>query len=253
MRCGNNAYCYLLLLVFVLRNNNNDNGVVLSFTSSSIPQTTTTRRIVSSSIYSKKKETSTYEETDVSSKGFVSGLTGLVNMFLPDKDPITNTKILVSPVSTPEELLERISKDYTENNYLWTGDIDLDCFEENCKFTDPTISFTSTTTFVKNTQNLKLIVDKVATNTQSKLLSINLTEDYVESRWNMIGDLTGLPWKPQINVIGRTKFWYNNSTTTTDDDDGAASSSLRVYFYDESWEVPASEALLQLFQPGVYN
>lgn len=144
-----------------------------------------------------------------------------------------------SPQS-PSELATRIRDDYTVRNYLWTGDIDLACFDENCQFTDPTISFTSRDTFVRNTQNLKVLVDKLATGTKSELLEISVNDEYVESRWNMVGDLTGLFWKPRIDVIGRTKFWYKIH------EDGG----VRVYFYDESWEIPAGEALLQLITPA---
>jgi hypothetical protein len=139
--------------------------------------------------------------------------------------------------------MQRIQDDYVERNYLWTGDIDLACFDKNCKFTDPTISFESRDTFVRNTANLKVLVDKLtdADGTQSKLLDISVTDEYVESRWNMVGDLTGLPWKPTIDVIGRTKFWFRKNEAGT---------GLQVYFYDEAWEMPAGRALLQLITPG---
>lgn len=136
--------------------------------------------------------------------------------------------------------MERIRDDYVLRNYLWTGDIDLACFDENCKFTDPTISFESRETFVRNTANLKVVVDKLATGTKSALLDIDVTDEYVESRWNMVGDLTGLPWKPRIDVIGRTKFWYRANPGC----------GLQVYEYDESWEMPAGKALLQLITPA---
>ena len=160
-----------------------------------------------------------------------SFLIPFVGFMAPDLPP--------SPRS-PSELATRIRKDYVVRNYLWTGDIDLACFDENCQFTDPTISFTSRDTFVRNTQNLKVLVDKIATRTRSELLDITVNDDYMESRWNMVGDLTGLFWKPRIDVIGRTKFWYK-----TDEDGG-----VTVYFYDESWEIPAREALLQLITPA---
>jgi hypothetical protein len=137
--------------------------------------------------------------------------------------------------------MNRIRDDYVLRNYLWTGDIDLACFDENCRFTDPTISFESRDTFVRNTENLNILVDKLASGTKSDLLDISVTEDYVESRWNMVGDLTGLPWKPRIDVIGRTKFWYRKELNGGD---------LRVYFYDECWEMPAGKALLQLITPA---
>ncbi|KAI2490102.1 DUF2358-containing protein [Fragilaria crotonensis] len=178
-------------------------------------------------------------EVRASPTGIVSILTDLVNRFSLESIKEVTLDLPPSPQS-PSELATRIRDDYTVRNYLWTGDIDLACFDENCQFTDPTISFTSRDTFVRNTQNLKVLVDKLATGTKSELLEITVNDEYVESRWNMVGDLTGLFWKPRIDVIGRTKFWYKIH------EDGG----VRVYFYDESWEIPAGEALLQLITPA---
>ena len=81
---------------------------------------------------------------------------------------------------------------------------------------------------------------------------------YVQTRWNMVGDLPGLFWKPQINVIGRTKFWFRTTTTTNTTTTLSSSLStspqaailLQVYEYDEEWEIPAYQALLQLVTPA---
>lgn len=128
-------------------------------------------------------------------------------------------------------------------NYLWTGDIDLAEFEKDCRFTDPTLSFVGRGTFVSNVENLRVIVDNLVqpNDCRSDLLeiSVNEEEQYVQSRWNMVGTLNALPWKPMIDVIGRTKFWYRQV------EDG-----YRVYFYDECWELPAGKALLQLVTPA---
>lgn len=58
----------------------------------------------------------------------------------------------------------------------------------------------------------------------------------------MVGNLTGLPWKPRIDVIGRTKFWFRQAENETD--------GYQVFFYDECWELPAAKALLQLITPA---
>lgn len=153
-------------------------------------------------------------------------------------------EVLAPPPTSPAELMNRISNDYTINNYLWTGDIDLAAFEEDCRFTDPTLSFVGRDTFVSNVQNLRVIVDNLIQpgDCCSDLLdiSVNEEEQYVQSRWNMVGKFSALPWKPMIDVIGRTKFWYREV------EDGG----YRVYFYDECWEIPAAKALLQLVTPA---
>jgi len=92
------------------------------------------------------------------------------------------------------------------------------------------------------------------------LLDLQLREEegYVQSRWNMVGELYGLPWKPKIDVNGRTKFWFRKGTdvcvddTVKDDSDRCKSSlpSFVVYFYDEEWEMLAGKVLLQLITPA---
>jgi len=201
--------------------------------------------------------------TDFSSKGFVSSLTSIVNFVSPSRP---KDQEMQPPPSTPTLLLESIRDDYQIRNYLWTGDVELGCYENECKFTDPTISFEGKVIhfgyfsfyvlllgstykliflltffifpfykeqYVKNIQNLRPIIDALIEpgECQSDLLRIDLndSENYVQTRWKMVGNLSRLPWKPNIDVIGRTKFWYR------DVDNG-----VRVYFYDEEWEIPVS-------------
>lgn len=193
--------------------------------------------------------TSTYETSDASSRSIVSSLTGVVNLIMgPSKDTSSEKEKQLSPApASPQELLERIRDDYTVNNYLWTGDIDLAAFKEDCQFTDPTLTFTGRDKFVSNVSNLRPIVDSLIEpgGCASNLLDISLNEEegFVQSRWNMVGDLTGLPWKPRIDVIGRTKFWYNKEQG---DASNESEEAVRVRFYDEEWELPAWKALLQL-------
>ncbi len=163
--------------------------------------------------------------------------------------------------------MDKIRDDYTVNNYLWTGDIYLPAFEPNCQFTDPTLSFIGRDKFVSNVENLTPIVDFLTTENdlcKSDLLDIQLNEEkgYIESRWNMVGQFSVIPWKPRIDVIGRTKFWYrdveiNKRSVESLEDSGDRSdnkdekmSALRVYYYDERWEMPAFRALLQLVTPA---
>lgn len=211
-----------------------------------------------------EKESLSYEDSDSASKGIVSSLTNFVNFVSSEKKdndsdmlPTVSSTSCAAPIQ-PEQLLERIRDDYTVNNYLWTGNIDLSCFEDRCRFTDPTLTFVGTDKFVTNIQNLTPIVNalcNVQEGCKSDLLQIELNDadGYVQSRWNMVGEISALPWKPKIDVIGRTKFWYrkqkpqtSNDDTTTKGNDGG----LKVYFYDEEWEIPAGLALLQLITPA---
>lgn len=141
----------------------------------------------------------------------------------------------------PQELLSRIHDDYTENNYLWTGALDTSSFVYNCTFTDPTLSFVGVEKYIKNVGNLVPIVKYLLGDEQSSRsdlmnIALNDEEKYVETRWNMVGELNTLFWKPKIDVIGRTKFWYQESSQEKDD---AIDSAFQVYFYDKTWEIPA--------------
>lgn len=205
---------------------------------------------------------STYENSDASSKGVVSSLTNFVNFFMGDSlQDEENTSELMKdeiPPSSPMQLLEKIKEDYVVRNYLWTGDICLPAFEKDCRFTDPTLSFAGRDKFVSNVQNLRPILDVLmerandenSASCKSDLLDISLNEKegYIQSRWNMVGKLGRLPWKPKIDVIGYTKFWYRE-VEYENNIEGKSGKGVRIYFYDEAWEIPAGKALLQLITP----
>lgn len=237
-------------------------GVILLAVSLQVPtnsafvpqQTTHVRQYGIFAENQQKPTTSSYDETDVASQGLVSSLTSLVNSFSRRTEDDTTTAIETdealdgsiparNPPTSVAELQDRLRADYTVNNYLWTGDLDLDCFDRDCTFQDPTLAFEGTDTFQTNTQNLVPFVERLVQNYQSILLDIQATPDYVETRWNMVGELNALFWKPKIDVIGRTKFWFK-------EDSSSSSPSLQVYKYDEEWEIPAYQALLQLVTPA---
>jgi len=113
-----------------------------------------------------------FDDSDAASKGLVAGLTNTINWIRgnsarSDANRASSVEqwqhqqrpLSSLPPTSPHELTERIRQDYITYNYLWTGDIDLSCFEPSCRFTDPTISFTGTEQFVQNLQNLRPIVD----------------------------------------------------------------------------------------------
>ena len=214
---------------------------------------------------------SSYQTSGSVIKGIVSSLTSLTNAILQTTPRTTDepsNNITLSPIShdaptSPQELLTRISNDYRVNNYLWTGNLDISCFTCNCTFTDPTLSFVGVAKYAENVRNLIPIVNYLLgddddeehqSSSRSDLLSITIndTDKYIETRWNMVGNLTKLFWKPRIDVIGRTKFWYQQIPKQSrekikgDDSSTEEESIYQVYFYDEQWEISAGLALLQL-------
>lgn len=72
-----------------------------------------------------------------------------------------------------------------------------------------------------------------------ELLSCTLDEAAacVVAEWRMTGTFV-FPWHPKLDIRGRTRFGYD------------AEEGNRVVAYDESWNVSAAEALLQLVRPG---
>ncbi|KAL7524002.1 hypothetical protein ACHAWF_000780, partial [Thalassiosira exigua] len=109
--------------------------------------------------------------------------------------------------------------------------------------TDPTLSFRGVDKYVENVGNLVPVIDFLlgeARECRSELLEMRLNDEerYIETRWNMVGRFDRVPWRPRIDVVGRTKFRY--------EDEGGV---VRVRCYDEEWEVPAGLALLQLITP----
>lgn len=210
---------------------------------------------------------SSYESSASATKGLVSSLTSLTNSIFGGNKKETSSSSASTiledtrytnknnnpPPTSPEELLNRIKLEYTQNNYLWTGNIDTSSFVSNCTFTDPTLSFVGVDKYVTNVGNLVPIVEYALGTEQisnSTLLDIALYKDkgYIQTRWNMIGELNALFWKPKIDVIGQTKFWYQEKEVV--DNNYGSAPAVQVYFYDEEWEIPAGLALLQLITPA---
>ena len=136
-----------------------------------------------------------------------------------------------------EQLLEAIRADFEERQYLWTGDIDLEIYDEQCEFTDPTISFKGLSSFRSNMKSLTPIIEALVPRKERRCLlrSLESQEDgSVTAKWRMQGDLS-LPWQPRIDLGGQTTY--------TPGSDG------RIKAYNERWDIGAAEALQQLLKP----
>lgn len=137
-----------------------------------------------------------------------------------------------------QQLLDGIRADFEERQYLWTGDIDLELYAEECEFTDPTISFEGLSRFQSNMKSLTPVVNALVPREHRRCLlrSLELGEDgAVRARWRMVGSLS-LPWSPRIDLGGETTY--------TPGSDG------RIRSYSERWDIDAAEALLQLLKPA---
>ena len=186
-------------------------------------------------------EESTYQATSDNTKGLVSGLTGLVNSAFAAFGG--NAEEAVRPpkegIVTSAELLDGVRADYEERMYLWTGDIDPNLYSEDCTFTDPTLSFQGLATFQKNLAALQPILSALVKRPLVELYSCELDEaaTQVRATWRMKGDLA-LPWRPQIDLRGSTRFTYDPERQ-----------GGRITQYVESWELEAGAALQQIVTP----
>jgi len=173
-------------------------------------------------------------------KSLVSGLTDLVNGVMGGEEAPDEPRARRRESVTPEELLEGIREDFEERQYLWSGDIDPELYDEACTFTDPTLSFRGLGAFERNIRNLRPILDAVVPDERRRCILRGLEREAgprgrVLAEWTMVGDVS-LPWGPRIRLSGRTAY--------TPGRDG------RIVSYDEQWDISAGEALLQLLRPA---
>eukprot|EP00667_Euglena_gracilis_P004094 EG_transcript_4113 len=177
-----------------------------------------------------------FEGTSGPVKALVAILTNVLNSvtekFTPKAEDLAADRGAHSPKAelTPQELLEAIREDYVSRNYLWTGNIQPEIYEDDCRWTDPTLSFQGLDQFERNIRNLRPLVDRFVPVNRTELISIELLpeEQQVVTRWRMYGELN-LWWRPRLDVVGRTRFTY----------DPAAGNRIRRY--DEVWEVSAAD------------
>lgn len=82
-----------------------------------------------------------------------------------------------------------VERDFTENDYLWTGDINVDIYADDCTFTDPTISFKGLATFQRNLESLRWFIDRLVDKYNVELYSCELDEEAckVVASWRMTG------------------------------------------------------------------
>ena len=176
-----------------------------------------------------------YEESSGAVKGIVGGLTALVNAIAggaAEADEVDNRP----PVSAAD-LATGLRGDF-DRGYLFSGEIDSDLYDLQCRFTDPTLSFVGLRQFEKNIRNLGPILDAAFDEPRTTLFSLTeRPEDrQVIARWRMAGEINA-PWKPFLELEGETTFSYNEVTG-------------RVVDYDEAWVQEAGAVLLQLVRPG---
>ena len=182
-------------------------------------------------------ESSAYGDTQIGIKIVIGGLTSISNLFL-NNNP-AESRVYNKTVLTPIEILDGVIGDF-ENGYLFSGQIDSEIYNEDCVFTDPTLSFKGLSTFERNIKALKPVLDKFVGDSSVILYDcqLDLAAKQVRAIWRMSGAVN-LPWRPRIELTGNTILSYDTNK------------GGRIVDYYERWDLPAATALLQLFQPSV--
>jgi hypothetical protein len=183
--------------------------------------------------------TNSFDKTPTLAKSIVGGLTSLSNVVFKPKDlPV---RVLAKKSLTPGELVSGIKGDF-ERGYLFTGSIDNQLYDEDCVFTDPTLTFQGLAVFERNIEAIKPLLKAFLGRNQVTLYSVKLEKPKkkITTSWRMYGEIK-LPWKPVIDLRGQTEFTFAD-----------AKNGGRIVDYFEKWELTAVEALLQLITPSTY-
>jgi len=202
---------------------------------------------------SRIQEKSRYEESSDAVKLIVGGLTTLTNLFNSDADgtkdngDFTNQGVTSF---TPKQLYDEVVRDF-DNGYLFSGDINYSIYDNDCVFTDPTISFQGLSTFKRNIQSLQPVLRALLSDKLVVLYSSQLSPESnrISAKWRMSGGVN-LPWKPRIELTGETQFTYNGGEGEGGGD-GESPGLIRDYY--EQWDISAADALLQLLSPAGIN
>mmetsp|Transcript_22892 Transcript_22892/g.29742 ORF Transcript_22892/g.29742 Transcript_22892/m.29742 type:complete len:245 (-) Transcript_22892:127-861(-) len=178
------------------------------------------------------------QNTSPALKGAVSFLTYSLNSLVKNPEELLVSKESSvakqrNKISTTS-LLKGLRKDY-KNNYFLTGDISVELYDDDCTFVDPTIRFSGLSTWKTNISNLKLFF----INPSIELLDIKLEKNIngIRAKWILNCGLA-LPWRPQICVGGSTLHSFDPAKGN------------RVYLHEETWDISAFEAVLQIFKPS---
>lgn len=185
---------------------------------------------------------SRYEETSAPVKLLVTSLTDVVNGVFDARAASLSPQEVearrAAPALSPDDLVRGLRADF-DNAYLFTGSITPELYDEECVFTDPTLSFKGLGTFQRNLAALGPILDTLIGERTVDLYSttVDLDTSCVWAEWRMRGDIR-LPWRPVLDLRGRTRYTFDPARKG------------RIVAYDEYWlDSPASQ-LLSLLRPA---
>ena len=92
--------------------------------------------------------------TSALTKGLVSSLTTAVNALGGKSAQEPTARVRDFESLSGDAILDGLRRDFVEKEYLWSGQITAELYDEACVFTDPTLSFKGLSTFEANLENL---------------------------------------------------------------------------------------------------
>ena len=131
------------------------------------------------------------------------------------------------------EVEARLRADW-DRQYFISGDIDLGCYEADCEFADPFVSFKGLARFKENLDNL---AGGFITDSDVRLLEFSPDGENRFTSRAVVKLQLGLPWRPVLAWVWGVAYEISPDTG-------------RVCRHLESWEVSAAEGVAQLFRPG---
>ena len=168
-------------------------------------------------------ERSNYKDTSSAVKNLVSGLTALVNAFGESGGREGRDDAQGAPRGSPLQPPPRPERAGARHlPRVHRGEVPLDrrhhpeMYDLFCTFTDPTLSFVGLETFERNLKNLQPVLRRLVRDSDVELYACELAgederwgggDGRVRASWRMTGNLR-LPWRPRIDLEGRTTFTF---------------------------------------------
>ncbi|XP_074576519.1 uncharacterized protein LOC141833025 isoform X2 [Curcuma longa] len=167
----------------------------------------------------------------------VGGVTELLKLVSPRKqrdEEDRNAGNAPSLAHSVDDVVRILREDY-DRAYFLTGDFTTDIYVDDCLFEDPTISFRGRDRYSQNLDLLVPFFDCPSLKLEKIEKGCKVEMDFIIATWYLRTYLK-LPWKPLIAIKG---------TTTYD-----LSKDFKIIRHAECWNVPALEAVGQIFKLG---
>ena len=148
-------------------------------------------------------------------RGLVSSLTSIVNALGGNTEDEAPPRTRAFDTLTSAMVLDGLRRDFVENEYLWSGRITPELYDEDCVFTDPTLTFSGLSTFEANLANLDPYIERFVPPAAAPSSSIRWSSPTTEPsrRGGGSSAASRVPWKPRLDSRGCTRHTPSSDTT----------------------------------------